>query len=499
MLKLQGFASQYEDEKTALANQRALERLGADLVHLYNKGTGVRVGVVDSGISNHVAFRGRIKGGWDFVTNQAPNGTDGFGHGTFQAGIIAAGGRAFIASQPGGPVDLGITGVAPEAHLYDLRVSDDEGVLTWERVAAAVDWALKTENRMEVLYLGFGSTNHSQTLADALDRAYRAGIVVVAPVGSTYASYTGLNNDWPGGTPALFPARHPGVIGVADVNLNDSPDHYKSYWDTFMQIMRTWRVYHARDGNTELVAPGGGRITNNSEYEVGAGSTLGTGSMGIGLGTSISAAYVAGVAALVIAGDIASGPDGVGQRLADTATELESEALGDEENRKIYGHGLVNALLAAPPRPVVSDDIEMQRSRLGITGTDGLGDRDLVSVLATTPPRVTVPVDPVPYIARYPSPRDGETNVSRNNPVKFLVKSDTVGIDISTVRVKINGDVYQFGDSGFSFTGDRRGYDIEVRPPSDSWGYEDTVDVEIEAWDLAGRPGLIYERILKTV
>lgn len=74
-----------------------------------------------------------------------------------------------------------------------------------------------------------------------------------------------------------------------------------------------------------------------------------------------------------------------------------------------------------------------------------------------------------------------------------------MGIDISTVRVKIDGDVYQFGDSGFSFTGDRHGYDIEVRPPSGSWGYEDTVDVEIEAWDLAGRPGLIYERILKTV
>ncbi|HCN20400.1 MAG TPA: hypothetical protein DIS73_09035, partial [Planctomycetia bacterium] len=93
MLRLQGFYSQYENVKTSQANQEALERIGADMVHLYNKGTGVRVGLVDSGISNHVAFRDRIKGGWDFVRNQAPDGTDGFGHGTFQAGIIAAGGR----------------------------------------------------------------------------------------------------------------------------------------------------------------------------------------------------------------------------------------------------------------------------------------------------------------------------------------------------------------------------------------------------------------------
>ena len=78
------------------------------------------------------------------------------------------------------------------------------------------------------------------------------------------------------------------------------------------------------------------------------------------------------------------------------------------------------------------------------------------------------------------------------------MRSDTVGIDISTVKVKINGDVYQHGGPGFSFTGTRRSYNIEVKPPSGGWGYEETVDVEIEAWDLAGKPGLVYERILET-
>ncbi|MEK7369688.1 MAG: S8 family serine peptidase [Planctomycetota bacterium] len=498
MIKFQGFYSQYEDVKTSQANQKALERIGADMVHLYNKGTGVRVGLVDSGISNHAAFRDRIKGGWDFVRNQAPDGTDGFGHGTFQAGIIAAGGRPFIASRPGGPLDLGIKGVAPEAHLYDLRVSDDGGLVTWDRAAAAVDWAI--ENRVEILYLGFGSTNYNQALSEALDRAYRAGIIVVAPVGSTHASYTNTGSDWPSIIPsALFPARHPKVIGVGEVDLRDRPDHWEYIWipDRFpWQGPALVRFYHARDGSTELVAPGGGMITYNSELDVGVGSTVGTNSMGLGLGTSISAAYAAGVAALIIAGGIASDAEGVRQRLVNTATALTSKGFSDETNEKIYGHGLVNALLAVPPASITSDNVERQRRELGI-GTNGRGDKAMVTTLANIPPRVTVPADPIPYLSRYPSPRNGETNVPVNNPVRFTVKSDTVGIDISTVRVKIKGEVYKYGGPGFSFTGNRRSYDIEVRPVSSGWNYEETVDVEIEAWDLAGRPGLVYERILR--
>lgn len=467
------------------------------MAHLYNKGTGVRVGLADSGISNHVAFRDRIKGGWDFVRNQTPDGTDGFGHGTFQAGIIAAGGRPFIASQPGGPLDLGIKGVAPEAHLYDLRISDDQGLTTWDSAAAAVDWAI--ENQMEVLYLGFGSTNYNQTLSEVLDRAHQAGIIMVAPVGSTYASYTNVGSDWPGSIPsALFPARHPKVVGVGDVDLRDSPDHWEYIWipgSFSWQGPTLVRFYHARDGSTELVAPGGGMITYNSELDVGVGSTAGTNSMGIGLGTSISAAYVAGAAALVIASGIASDTEEVRQRLIDTATVLTSEGLSNETNQKIYGHGLVNALLAAPPASATSGDVEAQRTTLGI-GADGLGDAAAVTTLANIPPRVTVPADPIPYVTRYPSPRNGETNVPVNNPVRFTVKSDTVGIDISTVWVKIKGEVYKYGDPGFSFTGNRRSYDIEVRPVSGGWSYEEAVDVEIEAWDLAGKPGLVYERIL---
>ncbi|HHT9117681.1 MAG TPA: hypothetical protein ACFYD1_03540, partial [Candidatus Hypogeohydataceae bacterium YC38] len=77
----------------------------------------------------------------------------------------------------------------------------------------------------------------------------------------------------------------------------------------------------------------------------------------------------------------------------------------------------------------------------------------------------------------------------------FTLRSDTVGIDIDTVRVKLNNEVYKKGDPGFSYSGDRYAYEIEVRR-GESWNYEERVTVEIEAWDLSGRPGLVYERVL---
>ena len=134
--------------------------------------------------------------------------------------------------------------------------------------------------------------------------------------------------------------------------------------------------------------------------------------------------------------------------------------------------------------------------KLSIFPTPVISPTAKVKSLADPPSRVTLPVDPVPYRTRYPSPRNGETNVPIGNPIIFRVRSDTVGIDISTVRVKINGQAYKLGDPGFSFSGTRRQYEVEVKPPSSAWGYEETVEVEIEAWDLAGKPGLVYERIV---
>lgn len=481
-------------------NQGAIQRIGADLVHRYNKGTGVRIGILSDGIMPHVAFRSQIKGGWDFINNTAlsdisSNGPDDHLFATFAAGLIAGSGVPFEASDPDGPADVGILGVAPEAHLFDLRVVGADKIVNLNAAISAVDWAIA--NHLEILYFVFGGRDPSSGwLSDfsaAIDRAYSAGVVMFAPVGSNHAQYTNVSDDWPGTVPvANFPARHQNVIGVGEIeHTTDRPDHYETVWDTEVQVMRTWRFYHARDGNTELVAPGG----NTAQVAItGVGSTYGTNSTRVDVGTYVAGAIATGVAALIISGGWAVTVGEIRQRLRDTATALTSGGLSAETNRRIYGYGLVNALLAAPP-PAVTGTVEEQKEVLKI-GSTGLSDGATVTKLADIAPRVDVKADPIPYVMRYPSPRDGETNVPVNSPVRFTLRSDTVGIDITSVRVKINGEVYRLGEPGFSFSGDRHSYQIEVRRPSGEWGYEEDVIVEIEAWDLAGKPGLVYERIL---
>ncbi len=483
-------------------NKSAVERIGADLAHLYNRGTGVRVGIVSDGIMPHTAFSGRIKGGWDFVSGTALSDISGdsaadHSYGTSTAGIIAGSGVPFKGSQAGYPSDISILGVAPEAYLYDLRVSSPGDVATNTRVSEAINWAVSNGLEILVLQVGWVGADY-QDIRNAADAAYDAGVILFAPVGTNVYQTTGVNSDWPGAVPAAnFPAGLPNVIGVGEIEHGtDRPDHWGKIW-----IPGSWpwqgpsmvRYYHARDGDVELVSPGGNTA---SVSDTGVGSTYGIDGTVIAAGTHVAAAFAAGVAVLVISSGLAVTSEDVRRRLRDTATAMASAGLSADNNAKTYGYGLVNALLAAPPTSIHSDDIQTQRTGLGI-GADGLGDTAKVRDLADTPSRVTVPVDPVPYLTRYPSPRNGETNVPIGNPIQFSVKSDTVGIDLNTVRVKINGQEYKLGDPGFSFSGTRRQYEVEVKPPSSAWGYEETVEVEIEAWDLAGKPGLVYERIVR--
>ena len=278
-----------------LDNTWGVARIGAGTVHAYNKGTGVKVAVLDTGIDyNHPDLDANYKGGYDFV-NGDPDPMDDNGHGTHVAGTIAAEDN-----------DIGVVGVAPEAHLYALKVLDETGAGYWSDVIAALQWAV--DNGMQIVNMSLGGTGTSDVEA-ACQAAYDAGLLLVAAAGNSGNS--------PGrGDNISDPAAYESVIAVAATDQNDN----RARWSSTGAAL-------------ELSAPG-----------VDINSTLLGGGYGEKSGTSMASPHVAGTAALVWV----AYPNWTN---ADVRYQLQTTAddLGDPGWDPLYGYGLVDADEAAPP------------------------------------------------------------------------------------------------------------------------------------------------------
>ncbi|KRF16518.1 hypothetical protein ASG90_09495 [Nocardioides sp. Soil797] len=164
--------SKADDEKN-----QALRALRLDDVHKIATGAGVGVAVIDSGVQPGPNLT--LRGGTSFVGN----GEIVDGHGTIVAGLIAGRGDT--------------TSIAPGAHIVPIRVSASEpdqddpqpGRVDPAAVAQAINWAVDHRNdggnniRVINLSLGFADRDQPQ-ISDAVAKAEKAGIVVVAAAGN---------------------------------------------------------------------------------------------------------------------------------------------------------------------------------------------------------------------------------------------------------------------------------------------------------------------------
>jgi serine protease AprX len=179
-------------------------------------GVGVGVAVIDSGVAVMPELRGTVIARVDF-TDELGRGLDQYGHGTHVAGIIAA-----HAAKKGDPT----RGVAPGAHIISLKVLDANGVGTADNVIEAIDWAIRNKNRfrIKVINMSLGGAvlqpAADDPLCQAVERAYRAGIVVVTSAGNH-----GKTVD---GTPIFGGITTPGIspfaITVGALNTKGTPE-----------------------------------------------------------------------------------------------------------------------------------------------------------------------------------------------------------------------------------------------------------------------------------
>jgi len=324
----------WDDEIPAVMDDVARQQFGLD-------GSGIGVAVIDSGVYNHDDLQNangtasRIVYSESFVPGDSRT-TDLYGHGTHVAGIIAGNGRD---SANGYPQQY--LGIAPKVNIINLRVLDANGAGTDSQVIAAIQRAiqLKPSYNIRIINLSLGrnvfESSSLDPLCQAVEAAWKAGIVVVAAAGNS-----GRDNSL--GTQGYATIEAPGndaqIITVGATKTNGTPTRLDDYVASYSSKGPTLLDHVVKP---DLVAPGNRIVSLEAPSSVlGSISDLNvqpittcilnllglktctTGSSGKYTrlsGTSMATPVVAGAAALMLQKDPTLTPDTVKARLMKTA------------------------------------------------------------------------------------------------------------------------------------------------------------------------------------
>jgi type VII secretion-associated serine protease mycosin len=307
-----------------------------------SRGQGVTVAVLDTGVdSTHPDLAGSVTTGPDLYPDGAQPGDADWGqHGTAMASLIAGHGHG--AGGAGGMI-----GVAPSAKILSIRAIPDDNdhrprpplVAGDTQLALAIRYAVDHGAQVISMSLGdsdYGAAGGRRSEQEAIDYAIAHGVVVVASAGNS-GTTTNVTK---------YPAAYPGVIAVAAV---DRTGGHASFSE------RAWYLSVAAPGvDVPGCVPGGQYVT--------------------GSGTSPAGAFVAGVAADILARQPKLNPAQVKQLLEGTA---KPGGAWDRDN----GWGVVQPLAAVqqaatvapqPPTPrPVAQPARRFPAPAGAAGTGG--------------------------------------------------------------------------------------------------------------------------------
>ena len=156
-------------------------------------GRGVKVAIIDSGIGKHKDLV--TAGGYNTLDGQDPKAwnVDEKGHGTHCSGIIAAQDNK-----------MGVTGMAPEAEIYSLKVFPGGRA---SDLIEAINWCI--ENKMDVLNMSLGSKAPLVHIEQVLSDANARGLTCIAAAGNH-------------GGEVSYPAAYDTVIAVSAIGKLDA-------------------------------------------------------------------------------------------------------------------------------------------------------------------------------------------------------------------------------------------------------------------------------------
>lgn len=286
-------------------------------------GAGVGIAIIDSGIYSHPDLAGRIVYHQSFVSTV---NADDYGHGTHVAGIAAGSG----ASSTGPQFTQSFRGVAPGAHLIDLRVLDANGMSSDAVVISAIDRAvqLASQYNIRVINLSLGRPIYESSSLDPIDQAvaaaWKKGIVVVVAAGNL-----GRN----GYSTIISPGNSPYAITVGAMKSEGTPSRSDDLIASYSSKGPTWIDFTAKPdvvapGNLvgSLLAPGS---TLSKQYPANIIATSAYAEPGYSApplyftlsGTSMATPVVSGAAAIMIESNPSLTPDIIKARLMQTASK----------------------------------------------------------------------------------------------------------------------------------------------------------------------------------
>ena len=258
-------------------------------------GSGITVGVLDSGVSPHVDFGSRLLPGYNVLTDSQDT-TDNIGHGTRVAGMVAS----------------TSVGIAPGASIYPVKCFDQDATSSAIDILSAMEKAIEAGCDILNISMGFSSflsIEEYNSFADVAEYAKDNDILIVAAVGNY------------GTSAVMYPAGLNGVIGVGAVS--------RPVGDTF-----TRESYSQYNTSVDIMAPGnclGAPDKDSPTDYVTDADTAHTD------GTSFASPIIAGVLALGLSYKPALSPNLVADALLCTARDLGSVGIDNE-----YGYGLAD-------------------------------------------------------------------------------------------------------------------------------------------------------------
>jgi subtilisin family serine protease len=294
--------------------QYALAKLRLPEAHTLSHGANVLVAVIDSGIdTRHPELANSVTDSFDALgTGEAPHV-----HGTGIAGAMAAHAR--------------LMGAAPSVHLIAIRAfgQGSAGVESSSFVILkSLDHAVS--QHAQIINMSFAGPKDA-LIERAVNAVAARGIVMIAASGNAGAK-----------SPPLYPAANPNVIAVSATDAKD-------------------KLFEAsnRGSYIALAAPGAEIFlpAPDEKYQINSG-------------TSFAAAYVSGVAALMLERNPALRPGDLRAILSRTARDLGSPGRDD-----LFGAGEADAYAAVeasivPGTPVAASDAVKADEKPVQTGPD---------------------------------------------------------------------------------------------------------------------------------